>query len=113
MKPQHFLPVHGEYAFLCAHAELAQKTGISRTSVIKNGEMLGVSPPRNGKSVGTTQGMQKLASIPLNLFYNDGNKVRDLSTRVPPRAEKKCTWAGSSLKNDLGPASLALKALGS
>ena len=24
VKPQHFLPVHGEYSFLCAHAELAQ-----------------------------------------------------------------------------------------
>ena len=75
VKPQHFLPVHGEYAFLCAHAQLARETGIHRTSVIKNGDMLGVSPPRNGKSVGTMQGMQKLASIPLNLFYNDGNKV--------------------------------------
>ena len=24
VKPQHFLPVHGEYAFLCAHAQLAR-----------------------------------------------------------------------------------------
>lgn len=23
VKPQHFLPVHGEYAFLCEHAQLA------------------------------------------------------------------------------------------
>lgn len=22
VKPQHFLPVHGEYAFLCAHAQV-------------------------------------------------------------------------------------------
>ena len=22
VKPQHFLPVHGEYSFLCAHAEV-------------------------------------------------------------------------------------------
>lgn len=28
VKPQHFLPVHGEYAFLCAHAELAREIGI-------------------------------------------------------------------------------------
>ncbi len=68
---------------MCAHAQLAHETGIHRTSVIKNGEMLGISPPRNGKAVGTTQGMQKLASIPLNLFYNDGNKVRLYSLQVP------------------------------
>lgn len=79
VKPQHFLPVHGEYAFLCAHAQLAQDTGIKRTSVIKNGEMLGISPPRNGNSVGTMQGMQKLATVPLNLFYNDGGKVPTLA----------------------------------
>ena len=24
VKPQHFLPVHGEYSFLCAHAQLAR-----------------------------------------------------------------------------------------
>lgn len=82
VKPQHFLPVHGEYAFLCAHAQLAHDNGIHRTSVIKNGEMLGISPPRNGKSVGSTQGMQKLDSIPLNLFYNDGNKVESFATLI-------------------------------
>lgn len=76
VKPQHFLPVHGEYAFLCAHAQLARDCGIHRTSVIKNGEMLGISPPRNGKSVGSSQGLQKLGTVPLNLFYNDGNKVK-------------------------------------
>ena len=51
VKPQHFLPVHGEYAFLCAHAELAIELGFRNTSVIRNGQMLGVTPKRNAKTL--------------------------------------------------------------
>lgn len=75
VKPQHFLPVHGESAFLYAHAQLGRETGIRHTSVIKNGEMLGVSPLRNGKSIGGVSGMQNLGKVPLRLLYNDGNRV--------------------------------------
>ena len=75
VKPQHFLPVHGEYAFLTAHAQLARDTGIRHTSVIRNGQMLGVSDRRNGNAHGSVQGMQLLGEAKLRLFYNDGNKV--------------------------------------
>lgn len=34
VKPQHFLPVHGEYAFLCAHAQLALNIGNTNTGLI-------------------------------------------------------------------------------
>ena len=34
VKPQHFLPVHGQYAFLCAHAQLARDIGITNTGLI-------------------------------------------------------------------------------
>jgi hypothetical protein len=34
VKPQHFLPVHGEYAFLCEHARLArERAGVQFTEV--------------------------------------------------------------------------------
>lgn len=49
VKPQHFLPVHGEYAFLCAHAKLARESGVQYTEVIRNGQMLGVRERRNGR----------------------------------------------------------------
>ncbi|KAF5827087.1 beta-lactamase-like protein, partial [Dunaliella salina] len=43
VKPQHFLPVHGEYAFLTEHARLAhEEAGVDYCNVIKNGQMLGV-----------------------------------------------------------------------
>ena len=84
VKPQHFLPVHGEYAFLTAHAQLARDIGIRNTSVIRNGQMLGVQQRRNGNVVSTTgasvKGMQLLGEVKLRTLYNDGNKVRHDST---------------------------------
>ncbi|XP_020407796.1 ribonuclease J [Zea mays] len=47
VKPQHFLHVHGELLFLKEHESLGRSTGIRHTTVIKNGEMLGVSHLRN------------------------------------------------------------------
>jgi mRNA degradation ribonuclease J1/J2 len=51
VKPQHFLPVHGESSFLYAHAELARDLGCNNTSVIRNGEMLGCSELRSRNHV--------------------------------------------------------------
>lgn len=51
VKPKHFLPVHGESAFLYAHAALAQDLGCRNTTVIRNGEMLGVSDIRTNQHV--------------------------------------------------------------
>lgn len=150
VKPQHFLPVHGEYAFLTAHAQvlpgagggagsgcfvaaggsnaqekpaccwrprgahfyspiilpqvalcssrlpspqLARDNGVNYTSVIRNGQMLGVAERRNKNtvSVGSAAGvagaaeilgrertdtMQMLGEVELINYYNDGNKVR-------------------------------------
>uniref|UniRef100_A0A6N2MV96 adenylate kinase n=1 Tax=Salix viminalis TaxID=40686 RepID=A0A6N2MV96_SALVM len=50
VKPQHFLPIHGELLFLKEHELLGKSTGIRHTTVIKNGEMLGVSHLRNRKA---------------------------------------------------------------
>ncbi len=81
VKPQHFLPVHGEYAFLCAHAQLARDIGITNTSVIRNGAFLGVSPKRNGRTV-SSGSMQVLGDAKLRLFYNDGNKASNSLCRA-------------------------------
>lgn len=66
VKPQHFLPVHGEYAFLCAHAELAIDLGFRNTSVIRNGQMLGVTPLRNARTLSSGSATVRLPK-PLNL----------------------------------------------
>ncbi|KAG1653453.1 hypothetical protein FOA52_009118 [Chlamydomonas sp. UWO 241] len=75
VKPQHFLPVHGEYSFLCEHAQLAkERAGIQYCSVIKNGTMLGVHSrsSRTQVSSGSLAGVVGEANL-VN-FYNDGNK---------------------------------------
>lgn len=78
VKPQHFLPVHGEYTFLKAHAAMARDIGIKNTSVIRNGQMIGVHHRRNGNVVSTTgasvKGMQMLGEVKLRSLYNDGGK---------------------------------------
>jgi diacylglycerol kinase family enzyme len=50
--------VHGEYVFLKEHEALGREAGVQHTAVIRNGQMLGCSPLRNGRQAG---GGQKLA----------------------------------------------------
>eukprot|EP00850_Spirogloea_muscicola_P004499 SM000019S05043 [mRNA] locus=s19:621691:627160:- [translate_table: standard] len=73
VKPQHFLPVHGEYSFMKEHEQVARRQGIRHTTVIKNGEMLGVSPLRNGRVL--SNGFSILGREKLQLMYNDGDKA--------------------------------------
>eukprot|EP01018_Ginkgo_biloba_P008450 Gb_29169 [translate_table: standard] len=73
VKPHHFLPVHGEFAFLKEHELLGKSTGIRHTAVIKNGEMLGVSPLRNRRVL--SNGFTSLGKENLQLMYNDGDKA--------------------------------------
>ncbi|KZV21747.1 RNA-metabolising metallo-beta-lactamase family protein, partial [Dorcoceras hygrometricum] len=73
VKPQHFLPIHGELLFLKEHELLGKSTGIRHTTVIKNGEMLGVSHLRNRRVL--SNGFASLGKQNLQLMYNDGDKA--------------------------------------
>lgn len=50
VQPKHFMPIHGEYRHLAIHAELAQETGVPKTFVLENGEMLEVCEGKVEKS---------------------------------------------------------------
>ncbi|GJU30255.1 RNA-metabolising metallo-beta-lactamase family protein [Tanacetum coccineum] len=78
VKPQHFLPVHGELLFLKEHEVLGRSTGIHHTAVIKNGEMLGVSHLRNRRVL--SNGFVSLGKENLQLMYSDGDKAFGTST---------------------------------
>ncbi|XP_010663736.1 ribonuclease J isoform X2 [Vitis vinifera] len=80
VKPQHFLPIHGELLFLKEHELLGKSTGIRHTTVIKNGEMLGVSHLRNRRVL--SNGFISLGKENLQLMYNDGDKAFGTSTEL-------------------------------
>lgn len=80
VKPQHFLPVHGELLFLKEHELLGKSTGIRHTAVIKNGEMLGVSHLRNRRVL--SNGFALLGKEELQLMFNDGDKAFGTSSEL-------------------------------
>lgn len=75
VKPQHFLPVHGEYAFMKQHELLARNNGVRHSTVIRNGTMLGVTPLRNGGAEGLMGNLTSLGKTNLQNMYNDGGKA--------------------------------------
>lgn len=78
VKPQHFLPVHGEFAFLKEHEQVGKQSGIRHTAVIKNGEMLGVAHLRNKRVL--SSGFSLLGKQDLQPMYNDGDKAFGTAT---------------------------------
>ncbi|XP_011073027.2 uncharacterized protein LOC105158090 isoform X3 [Sesamum indicum] len=80
VKPQHFLPIHGELLFLKEHELLGKSTGIRHTAVIKNGEMLGVSHLRNRRVL--SNGFISLGKENLQLMYSDGDKAFGTATEL-------------------------------
>ncbi|GAB2269701.1 hypothetical protein Dimus_004623 [Dionaea muscipula] len=80
VKPQHFLPIHGELLFLKEHELLGKSTGVRHTTVIKNGEMLGVSHLRNRRVL--SNGFISLGKENLQLMYSDGDKAFGTSTEL-------------------------------
>ncbi|XP_020702372.1 ribonuclease J isoform X2 [Dendrobium catenatum] len=80
VKPQHFLPIHGELLFLKEHELVGKSTGIKHTAVIKNGEMLGVSHLRNRRVL--SNGFALLGKEDLQLMYSDGDKAFGTSAEL-------------------------------
>ncbi|KAK7282026.1 hypothetical protein RIF29_10500 [Crotalaria pallida] len=80
VKPQHFLPIHGELLFLKEHELLGKSTGIRHTAVIKNGEMLGVSHLRNRRVL--SNGFISLGKENLQLKYSDGDRAFGTSSEL-------------------------------
>ena len=74
LRPEHFLPIHGEYRMLVRHARMAMDLGVdpAKTFVLTNGDVLEIDA--NGARVG-----EKIQS---GVVYVDGLGVGDVSQSV-------------------------------
>ena len=74
VRPRYFVPVHGEYRHLMAHAQLAWDLGLAESGifVLEDGDVLHI----------TDETAQVEASIPVGPIYIDGLSARDTDSEV-------------------------------
>ncbi len=70
IKPEYFMPIHGEYSMLKKHADLAVQCGVKKenTFIVDNGDVISI-----GK-----EGIKRIESIPASDIYVDGNRIGDI-----------------------------------
>ena len=73
LRPQAFVPVHGEYRHLHAHAELARTMGVRHVDVLEDGDRVILK----GKK---TQVQRR--AVPAGFVYLDGSSVGDVQSAV-------------------------------
>jgi len=73
-KPKFFMPIHGEYRHLRAHARIAESLGIkpSRILIAGNGDILELSK----------KGFEKAGELHLDQMYVDGQDIEDVGNGV-------------------------------
>ncbi|MEJ5360609.1 MAG: ribonuclease J [Spirochaetota bacterium] len=73
-QPKYFLPVHGEYRHLKAHASLAESLNIKPQNIIvaRNGDIIELTPNR----------FEKKGTIPLSSVYVDGTYIGDITDDI-------------------------------
>ncbi len=70
IRPKYFMPMHGEYRMLKAHADLAVTCDVKEenTFVLKNGDILAIKDNE----------VYKKGTIPINDIYVDGSRIGDV-----------------------------------
>lgn len=73
-KPKFFMPIHGEYRHLKAHAEIAESLNIKPARIIipDNGDVLELTP----------KSFKKIDTIELSQIYVDGKDIGDIESSV-------------------------------
>lgn len=74
IKPEYFMPMHGEYRMLMAHKDLAMDCGIPEENIfiLQNGDTLDI----------TNEGINKGAPVPAGDVYVDGSRIGDIGAVV-------------------------------
>jgi ribonuclease J len=73
LRPQAFVPVHGEYRHLHAHAELAEKMGVRWVEVLEDGDRVVIDGKKTTK---------ESRVVPAGYVYLDGSSVGDVKNAV-------------------------------
>lgn len=73
VRPRAFVPVHGEYRHLAAHADLARSMGVSQVDVLEDGDRVIV----DGKKT-----LVERRAVPAGYVYLDGSSVGDVQSAV-------------------------------
>ena len=73
LRPRAFVPVHGEYRHLRAHAELARLMGVKTVEVLEDGDRIIL----NGKKTTVDR-----RAVPAGYVYLDGSAVGDVQNAV-------------------------------
>jgi len=73
VRPQAFVPVHGEYRHLHAHAELARRMGVPHVDVLEDGDRVIIKGKRT---------MVERRAVPAGYVYLDGSAVGDVQSGV-------------------------------
>ena len=73
VRPKAFVPVHGEYRHLAAHADLARSMGVSQVDVLEDGDRVIV----DGKKT-----FVERRAVPAGYVYLDGSAVGDVQGGV-------------------------------
>jgi ribonuclease J len=73
LRPKAFVPVHGEYRHLAAHADLARSMGVDHVDVLEDGDRVVIA----GKKT-----MVERRAVPAGYVYLDGSAVGDVQNAV-------------------------------
>ena len=73
VRPKAFVPVHGEYRHLAAHAELARTMGVKTVEVLEDGDRITIA----GKKTTVER-----RAVPAGYVYLDGSAVGDVQNAV-------------------------------
>lgn len=74
MKPEFFMPMHGEYRMLKAHADLAVNCGLNPDNyfILNNGEMISMDK----------DGVKRVSNVTAGDVYVDGSRIGDIGNVV-------------------------------
>jgi ribonuclease J len=73
VRPRAFVPVHGEYRHLAAHAELARQMGVKAVDVLEDGDRVVIDGNKT---------MVERRAVPAGFVYLDGSSVGEVQNAV-------------------------------